>query len=90
MKGLKNTALYPIPEPSSIRDSIDALFVTIRSIELSSLCRNLSKKSRYRLTSFDPAEIYDDDFSNEVIYHLDEEMRDSLLSIEAKVSGLVL
>lgn len=36
MKGLKDAALYPIPEPSFIRDSINALFVTIRIDQLSS------------------------------------------------------
>ena len=89
MKGLKDTGLYPIPEPSSIRDSIDALFVTIRSIELSSLCSNLRKKSQYGHPLIDRVETYDY-YSDEVVYHLDEELRDSLLTIEGKVGGMEL
>jgi hypothetical protein len=73
IKGLKRTGLYPVPEVSSLRRSIKDLFSAVWAIELSPLCMEFTKNARKGYRSFD---------DDEVTYHLDEELRDSLSSIE--------
>lgn len=72
-RGLKKIGLDPIPEPSSLKRSIEDVFSAIRSIELSPLCWKHTNKTRYYRGLDD---------TDEIFRHLDGELQDSLSRIE--------
>ncbi|KAK4552391.1 hypothetical protein LTR86_010405 [Recurvomyces mirabilis] len=79
--GLTKIGLHPIPESSTIKSSLKALFSSLNRIDLSSLCDNYSSKSRR--SSYH----WDQDASNA---HMDKELQSSLYEIEQDIHGLEL
>ena len=78
IRGLTNAGLYPIPEPSSLNSLMQELFLTVREMDLSPLCRK-STRSYYS---------FSDDGEPFQRYHLDQGLKSSLSSIEVSIEGL--
>ncbi|KAK3669164.1 hypothetical protein LTR78_010956 [Recurvomyces mirabilis] len=79
--GLTKIGLHPIPESSTIKSSIKALFSSIRSIELSPLCDCYPSNTRRKSYS------WDQDAGNA---HMDKELKSSLCKTEQDIDGLEL
>ncbi|KIW82819.1 hypothetical protein Z517_02062 [Fonsecaea pedrosoi CBS 271.37] len=84
IKGLKNIGLYPVPDALLLNRSIKSLFAAVRDMELSPLCKELTKKERKGYSSLD------DEESFRRTYHLKEELHNSISSLEKKFRGLQL
>ena len=78
---MQSYGLYPIPEPSTVKSSVQYLFTAIHSIELSPCCMEIPRKAKRTAVIAD---------TDDVCVHMREELWDSLVQIQEKVNGIEL